>query len=256
MTLAGKIAIVTGGASGIGKAIAERFAAEGARLCIADLDRDAAAQVAAAIGAGAFAVGLDVTGQDSIEALVAQVVSTAGGIDILVNSAGIYTAGTIEEITRESWSRTQAVNTEGTLFTMQAVAAQMIRQGRGGKIINLASIAGRRGTPMVLAYCASKAAVISMTQAAALHLIKHRINVNAIAPGEIDTPMWDVIDVEVSRRQNRPVGDTRRIVAEAVPLGRMALPSEMGGLAVFLASEGADYIVGQTFGFDGGLWTA
>jgi len=256
MKLAGKVAIVTGGASGIGRAIAERYAREGARVCVADVDANAAVQTAAAIGGGAFAAGLDVTHQPSIDALLGRVVETVGGIDILVNNAGIFSAGTVEEVTRESWGRILAVNTEGTLFTMQAVARQMIRQGRGGKIINMSSQAGRRGRAMVLAYCASKAAVISITQSAGLHLIKYGINVNAIAPGVVDTPMWDAIDFEFSRRDGRPPGETRRIVGEEVPLGRMARPEELGGIAVFLASEDADYIVAQTYGVDGGTWTA
>jgi NAD(P)-dependent dehydrogenase (short-subunit alcohol dehydrogenase family) len=256
MKLQGKVAVVTGGARGIGRAIAERYAREGARVCVADIGADAATQAAAAIGSGAFATALDVTDQRSIDAMIDRVVETAGGIDILVNNAGVFSAGTVEEVTRESWGRTLMVNTEGTLFTMQAVARQMIRQDRGGKIINMSSQAGRRGRAMVLAYCASKAAVISITQSAALHLIKYRINVNAIAPGVVDTEMWDTIDLEFSRREGRARGESRRIAGETVPLGRMARPEELGGIAVFLASEDANYIVAQTYGVDGGNWTA
>jgi galactitol 2-dehydrogenase len=256
MRLDGKVAIVTGGAHGIGCAIAERLGREGARVCIADVNEDAARQTAAAIGAGAFAARLDVTSEGSIRDLIAHVVSTADGIDILVNNAGIFTGGTIEEITREQWTRTLAVNLEGTVFMMQAVARQMIQQARGGKIINMSSQAGRRGRPMVLAYCASKAAVISVTQSAALHLIKHGINVNAIAPGVVDTTMWDEIDLAFSRAEGKPPGETRQTVAAAVPAGRMARPEEIAGLAIFLASADADYIVGQTYGVDGGNWLA
>jgi galactitol 2-dehydrogenase len=139
---------------------------------------------------------------------------------------------------------------------MQAVARQMIKQGRGGKIINLASQAGRRGEPLGAAYCATKAAVISLTQSAGLGLIQHRINVNAIAPGIIDTPMWDVVDREFARLENLPIGEKKRQVGEAIPIGRMGQPEEVAGCAVFLASEDSDYVVAQTYGVDGGNWMA
>jgi D-sorbitol dehydrogenase (acceptor) len=199
MRLQDKVAIVTGGASGIGRAIAGRYAREGARVCIADVNAAAAEGAAREIGGGAFAVGFDVTSQASIDALVATVVDRAGGIDILVNNAGIFAMGPIEEVTREQWDRLFDVNTKGKFFTMQAVARQMISQGRGGKIINLASQAGRRGEALVPTYCASKAAVISISQSAALQLIRHGINVNAIAPGVVDTPFWEFVDAEFAR---------------------------------------------------------
>lgn len=256
MKLQGKIAIVTGGASGMGRAIAQRYAQEGARVCIADVNEDAAEATAAEIGGGAFAQAFDCTQQDSIDALVAAVVGTAGGIDILVNNAGIFAMAPIDELTREQWHRLFAVNTEGKLFTMQAVAKQMVQQGRGGRIINMASQAGRRGEALVLAYCASKAAVISITQSAALRLVKHGILVNAIAPGVVDTPFWDFVDREFARYENRPVGETKRMVGHAVPMGRMGRPEDYGGMAVFLASDDSAYIAGQTFGVDGGNWLA
>ena len=256
MRLQGKTAIVTGGASGMGRAIAARYAAEGARVCIADLNGEAAAATAKAIGAGAFAQTFDCTSQDSIDALVAAVVASAGGIDVLVNNAGIFAMAPIDELTREQWGRLFAVNTEGKLFTMQAVAKQMVLQGRGGRIINMASQAGRRGESLVLAYCASKAAVISITQSAALRLVKHGILVNAIAPGVVDTPFWEFVDREFARYEGRPVGETKRMVGEAVPMGRMGRPEDYGGMAVFLASDDSGYVVGQTFGVDGGNWLA
>jgi D-sorbitol dehydrogenase (acceptor) len=123
---------------------------------------------------------------------------------------------------------------------MQAVAKQMIKQGHGGKIINLASQAGRRGEPLVAVYCASKAVVISITQSAGLALIKHHINVNAIAPGAVDTPFWEFVDREFARYENRQIRETKRMVSEAVPYGRMAKPEDLTGMAVFLATEDAD----------------
>jgi len=256
MKLADKVAIVTGGASGIGKAIVKRFFDEGARVVVADREAAAAEALAKSLGAGSFSVALDVTKQESIDGLVTAVAERAGGIDILVNCAAIYALTPITEVSREQWSALFSINVNGTFFTMQAVARQMIEQGRGGKIINLASQAGRRGEPLGAAYCATKAAVISLTQSAGLALIQHRINVNAIAPGIIDTPMWDVVDREFARLENLPIGEKKRQVSKAIPIGRMGQPEEVAGCAVFLASEDSDYVVAQTYGVDGGNWMA
>ncbi|MGA7125376.1 MAG: L-iditol 2-dehydrogenase, partial [Chthoniobacterales bacterium] len=256
MKLADKVAIVTGGASGIGKAIVKRFFDEGARMVVADRDAAAAEVLAKSLGAGSFSVPLDVTEQESIDRLVAVVADRAGGIDILVNCAAIYALTPITEVSRQQWSTVFSINVDGTFFTMQAVAKQMIKQGRGGKIINLASQAGRRGERLGAAYCATKAAVISLTQSAGLALIRHGINVNAIAPGIIDTPMWDVVDREFARLENLPVGEKKRQVSRQIPFGRMGRPEEVAGCAVFLASEDSDYVIAQTYGVDGGNWMA
>ncbi|MGH7210424.1 MAG: L-iditol 2-dehydrogenase [Acetobacteraceae bacterium] len=254
MRLDGKVALITGGARGIGLAIARRYASEGARVIIADLSQDAAQQAAGEVGQGAAALAVDVTRQDSIEAMVAASVAAAGRIDILVNNAGVFDLAPVMEITRESYRRVFAVNVEGLLFTLQAVAGQMIRQGDGGKIINFASQAGRRGEALVAVYCASKAAVISLTQSAGLDLIRHRINVNGIAPGVIDTPMWDEVDAMFAKYEHLPPGEKKRQVGAAVPHGRMGRPEDLAGMAVFLASADADYIVAQTYNVDGGNW--
>ena len=254
MRLEGKTAIITGGARGIGRAIAERYAAEGARAVVADINGTEAEAVAAEIGHGAIGVGVNVTQQASIDAMVATVVDRAGRIDILVNNAGVFEMAPILEITRESYAKQFAVNVEGLLFTLQAVARQMVAQGQGGKIVNFASQAGRRGEALVAVYCASKAAVISLTQSAGLGLIKHGINVNAIAPGVVDTPMWDVVDAQFAKYENLPLGEKKRQVGAAVPFGRMGHVEDMTGAAVFLASSDADYIVAQTLNVDGGNW--
>lgn len=256
MHLQDKTAVITGGAAGIGRAIAGRYAREGARVCIADIDADAARRAAAEIGGGAFAVHADCSRRESIEAMVDAVVAEAGGLDILVNNAAVFVLDTVEDVTPENWSRVFAVNVEGVVFAMQAAAKQMIQQGRGGKIINMASQAGRRGEALVLTYCASKATVISLTQSAGLHLIRHRINVNAIAPGVVDTPMWELVDAEFARALGKQPGQVKREVGEAVPFGRMGQPSDYEGVAVFLASADSDYVVAQTFGVDGGNWMA
>jgi acetoin reductase-like protein len=254
MKLKDKVAIVTGGARGIGAAICRRYADEGARVAVADLLEAEADALAQEIGRGAFGVRLDVTQRSSIDAAVAKVVDQAGGIDILVNNAGIFEMAPILEITEESFDKQFAVNTKGLLFMLQTAARRMVEQGRGGKIVNFSSQAGRRGEALVAVYCASKAAVISITQSAGLDLIKHRINVNSIAPGVIDTPMWDHVDAQFAKWENRPIGEKKRLVGEAVPYGRMGRPEDMVGAAVFLASEDADYVVAQTLNVDGGNW--
>ena len=254
MKLRDRVAIVTGGARGIGAAICRRYAAEGARVVVADRLAPEAGALAAEIGNGALALPLDVTDRGSIESLVGETVRQAGGIDILVNNAGIFDLAPILDITEESYDRVFAVNVRGVLFTLQAVARQMVRQGRGGKIVNLSSQAGRRGEALVAVYCASKAAVISLTQSAGLGLIEHRINVNGIAPGVIDTDMWDQVDGLFARYENLPPGEKKRLVGEAVPAGYMGRPDDLAGAAVFLASADADYVVAQTLNVDGGNW--
>ena len=252
MRLDGKVALVTGGARGIGRAIAERFVREGARVAVGDID--GAAATAAAIDGAVEGFRLDVTRQDSIDETIAAVVRRYGRLDILVNNAGVFDMAPLVEITRESYARVFAVNVEGLLFTSQAAARQMIGQGHGGKIVNFASQAGRRGEALVAVYCASKAAVISITQSTGLDLIRHGINVNAIAPGVIDNEMWEQVDAQFARYENLQPGEKKRLVGAAVPFGRMGRPDEVAGLAAFLASPDADYIVAQTYNFDGGNW--
>ncbi len=139
-------------------------------------------------------------------------------------------------------------------LTLQAAARQMINQDHGGKIINMASQAGRRGEALVGVYCASKAAVISLTQSAGLNLIKHKINVNAIAPGVVDGEHWDGVDALFAKYENRPLGEKKRLVGQEVPYGRMATADDLTGMAVFLASHDSDYVVAQTYNVDGGNW--
>ena len=252
--LDGKSALITGAARGIGRAFAEAFAREGARVALADIDGDGAREAAGAIGAGAIAVEMDVTRQDSIDAAVETTVSALGGIDILVNNAAIFTAAPVVDITRQDYARAFDVNVSGTLFTLQAVARHMIERGKGGKIINMASQAGRRGEPLVAVYCATKAAVISLTQSAGLNLIAHGINVNAISPGVVDGEHWDGVDAFFARYEGKAPGQKKAEVGAAVPFGRMGNADDLTGMAVFLASDEARYIVAQTYNVDGGQW--
>ncbi len=254
MRLAGKSALITGSARGIGRAFAEAYAREGATVAIADINLDAAMKTADEIGGKAYAVSLDVTDLGSINAAVKAVEHKAGGLDILINNAALFDLAPIVEISKASYDRLFSVNVAGTLFMLQAAARSMIAAGRGGRIINMASQAGRRGEPLVAIYCATKAAVISITQSAGLDLIKHGINVNAIAPGVVDGEHWDHVDSLFAKYENRPLGEKKRLVGQGVPYGRMGRAEDLTGMAVFLASDEAEYIVAQTYNVDGGQW--
>ena len=255
MRLHGKTALITGAARGIGLAFARAYAAEGATVCIADLNLDAAQKAAAEIGPQAHAIALDVTRQDSIDAAFAAAIAQMGHLDILINNAALFSAAPIAEITRVDYDRLFAVNVAGTLFCTQVAARHMIPRGRG-TIINMASQAGRRGESLVAVYCATKAAVISLTQSAGLNLISHGITVNAIAPGVVDGEHWDGVDAFFAKYEHKAPGQKKQEVGAAVPFGRMATAADLTGMAIFLATDEAKYIVAQCFGVDGGNWMA
>ena len=252
--LAGKNALITGAARGIGRSFAEAYISEGARVAIADIDLERAQQSAAELGGNAIAIKMDVTSQRSIDEGLAQAIDAFGQIDILINNAAIFTAAPIVEIERGDFQRAFDINVSGTLFTLQAVARHMIDKGIKGKIINMASQAGRRGEPLVAVYCATKAAIISLTQSAGLNLIEHGINVNAIAPGVVDGEHWDGVDAFFAKYENKEPGQKKREVGLSVPYGRMGRAGDLTGMAIFLASDEADYIVSQTYNVDGGQW--
>ncbi|CAN5391426.1 L-iditol 2-dehydrogenase [soil metagenome] len=252
--LDGKIAIVTGGASGIGLAIAKSFAAEGARVCIADISSEKSAQAAATLGRDAFGHAVDVTSLASIAALVEAVVAQAGRLDILINSAGVFGMQALTDITEAEFDRVFAVNTRGLLFMIQAAARQMVAQGQGGTIVSIASGAGRRASPGAAIYSASKAAAISITQAAAQELIRHNIRVNAIAPGAVDTPMWQYVEQKFSEVLGMEPGSAEAVQVSLTPIGRMSQPEEYAGAALYLASTESSYVVGQTLNVDGGMF--
>ncbi len=254
MRLKDKVAIITGSARGIGRGFAEAYVREGATVAIADINLAAAEACAKEIGPKAFAVHMDVSKLDSITKAVDEVVAKAGQIDILVNNAALFDLAPIVDITEASYNKLFSINVYGVLFTMQAVAKHMVARGKGGKIINMASQAGRRGEALVGVYCATKATVISLTQSAGLNLIQHGINVNAIAPGVVEGEHWDHVDAMFAKYENRPLGEKKKIVGEGVPIGRMATPKDLEGMAIFLASCESDYIVSQTYNVDGGQW--
>jgi NAD(P)-dependent dehydrogenase (short-subunit alcohol dehydrogenase family) len=256
MRLKGKTALITGAARGIGLEYARAYIAEGATVALADINAEAVAKAAAELGPMAVGIQMDVTRQDSIEAGFASAITKMGNLDILINNAALFSASPIAEITRADYERLFSVNVSGTLFCLQAAARHMIARGEGGKIINMASQAGRRGEGLVAVYCASKAAVISLTQSAGLGLIQHKINVNAIAPGVVDGEHWDGVDAFFAKYEGKAPGQKKREVGEAVPYGRMGTAQDLTGMAIFLATPEAEYIVAQCFGVDGGNWMA
>lgn len=254
MRLQGKNALITGAARGIGLAFAKAYVTEGARVAIADIDLARATAAAADIGEAAVAVQMNIADQASIDAGLGDAIDALGHIDILINNAAVFSAAPIAEITRADYQRVFDINVAGTLFTLQAVANHMIERGIKGRIINMASQAGRRGESLVAVYCASKAAVISLTQSAGLNLIQHGINVNAIAPGVVDGEHWDGVDAFFAKYEGKAPGQKKKEVGEAVPYGRMGTAEDLTGMAVFLASEDAAYVVAQTYNVDGGNW--
>lgn len=256
MRLQGKTALITGAARGIGLEFARAYIAEGATVALADINAARVAEAAASLGPQAVPVVMDVTRQESIDAGFAQAIAAMGKLDILVNNAALFSAAPIADITRADYDRLFAVNVAGTLFCLQAAARHMIARGQGGKIINMASQAGRRGESLVAVYCATKAAVISLTQSAGLNLVAHGINVNAIAPGVVDGEHWDGVDAFFAKYEGKAPGQKKREVGQAVPFGRMGTAQDLTGMAIFLATPEADYIVAQTFGVDGGNWMA
>lgn len=251
-----KVAILTGAAGGIGEAVAARYLAEGARCVLVDLKPadSIAPELRAAYGERVATLHANITRREDIDTIVAHTVERFGRIDILFNNAALFDMRPLLDESWEVFDRLFDVNVKGMFFLMQAVARRMADQGHGGKIINMSSQAGRRGEALVAHYYATKAAVLSYTQSAALALAPYGINVNGIAPGVVDTPMWQEVDALFARYENRPLGEKKRLVGEAVPLGRMGVPEDMTGAALFLASSDADYVTAQTLNVDGGNW--
>ena len=246
MSLSGKVVIITGAARGIGRAIAERFAQEQACVVVANIDRARGRETVEVLsGAGAEArfVACDVGDSVQVAALVAASVDAFGALDVLVNNAGILHTGDFMETTEEDFDRVLRVNLKGPLLVGQAVARQLIEQGRGGAIVNLSSVGAVLAAPFQAAYNVSKAGVAQLTRVMALSLAPHGIRVNAIGPGTIGTDMT---------RHMLEDDDLRRRILSRTPMGRVGEPAEVAAVAVFLASEEASYITGQTVYCDGG----
>ena len=266
--LKGKVAIVTGSGQGIGKGIALRLANEGAHVVIAEYKAENAHAVANEIskmGPRALAYPVDIGDTDQINQMVKDVVREFGKLDILVNNAGVLETLPLFDLTPEKWDWLQRVNQRGVFFCLRAAALQMVAQipedvkaaGKAdrsyGKIVNLSSVAGRKGRPYAAHYSAAKWAVISITQSAAGYLAPYNINVNAICPGVVPTPMWDDIDKTQAQRFGLQQGEWIQNTVDKVPLKRAAKPDDIGAAVAFLCSEDADYITGQALNVDGGM---
>lgn len=253
--LNGKHALLTGAGGGIGLAVARAYLNEGARCTIVDIATAPSpelAQVLAAHSGQAHYVRADVTQLPQIDAMLGAAQERFGNIDILFNNAAIFDMAPLLESDEAMYERLFAVNVKGAFFTMQKVLAHMVDKDVRGAVINMASQAGRRGEALVSHYCASKAAVISYTQSAALAMAPHRIRVNGIAPGVIATPMWSHVDALFAKYENLPLGEKKKRVGLAVPLGYMGEPEDICGAAIFLASDEASYVTAQTLNVDGG----
>ena len=253
--LAGRHALLTGAGGGIGLAVTEAYLREGARCSVVELSAQPSAELAALLASHPqhlHYVAGDVSNNDSIAAMVHSARQRFGNIDTLFNNAALFDMAPLLESDERMYQRLFDVNVKGMFFVMQAVLKQMVDEAKTGSVINLASQAGRRGEALVAHYCASKAAVISYTQSAALAMAPHGIRVNAIAPGVVDTPMWGHVDSLFAKYEGLQPGEKKKAVGLAVPLGRMGTPADVAGAAVFLASSESAYITAQTLNVDGG----
>ena len=257
MSVEGKRVVVTGAAQGIGRGIADRLAAEGASVCVADLDESGAEKAAAAIresGGMAVAATGNVAERADIRRMIDRCVTEFGGLDVMFNNAGFNKPEPFLEITEEIWHQIMNVNALGVLMGCQEAAKTMIAQGTGGKIVNTASIAGRQGFPSFVPYCVSKFGVIAITQGAARALAAHKITVNAFAPGVVATPLWDKLDQDLMDigDSERP-GQAMEEFSAGILQGRPADPADIAGTARYLASSDSDYLTGQVVMIDGGM---
>ncbi len=253
----GKVALVTGAGRGIGAAIASDLAAHGARVVVADLNRGAAEDVVVAIsqsGGKALAAAVDVSDRQSVILAIEEAVVHFGRLDVMFNNAGISQTCPFLEVTEADFRRIMDINGLGVLIGTQEAARQMISQGGGGKIINTASIAGKQGYPLFAHYCASKFAVVALTQAAARALAEHKITVNCFAPGVVATELWQQLDREFMDHGLTQVPDQAiNEFSQSILLGRVSTPADLTGSTRFLASSLSDYMTGQTLMIDGGM---
>ena len=254
ITLGGHCVLITGGNGGIGLAAVEQLLELQAKCVVVDLGLASSEikSLQSQFSGQLDYLSADLTVTGVVEQVVADAVSSMGEINVLFNNAAVFDMAPFLESDEAMYDRIFSVNVKAMFLMLQKVAGQMVEQNRGGSIINMASQAGRRGEALVSHYCASKAAVISYTQSAALAFSHHQIRVNAISPGVIDTPMWKTVDALFAKHEGLAIGEKKRLVGEAVPLGRMGSPGDIAGAVAFLASKQSSYITGQTINVDGG----
>ena len=251
-----KVCIVTAGAQGIGEAIGRGLAKEGAKVVFADINVELAEKVAGDVnqqGGKAIAIRVDVGDREQVRALVQKTVAEFGQLNVIFNNAGLNKPQPILEITEEAWNLILRVNTQGVLHGIQEAGRQMIAQGSGGKIINTASVAARQGYENMGSYCASKFAVVALTQSAAREFAKYHITVNAFSPGVVATPLWEKLDLDLMQLgvSSKP-GEAIQNFSSGILLGRPATPQDIVPTALFLASSDSDYVTGQVMAIDGG----
>ena len=247
----GKVIVVTGGAKGIGRGIVERFAHEGASVVLVDIDEAGAREVAAPLGDRALVVRADVTSEADLERATRAAVERFGRLDVMVNNVGIIQVKSLLEASPEEWRKILDINVVSVFLGCKVAARQMIELGNGGVILNAASGAGRRGNRLVSAYCATKAAVINMTQSFALELAEHRIRVNCYQPGHIETPMWDDLAVAWKKATGQDRDEMIELFRSTVPWGRFGRPDDVAAVCSFLATDDAEYVTGQSVGMNG-----
>ncbi len=251
MLLKKTVAVITGAAGGIGKALAEAFAAEGAKVAIADINLEAAEETARQIGKSAIAVEVDVSNKASADAMVAKAESALGPVDTLVNNAGVSYETPFLDCSQELWDKTLNINLKGTFNCSQAAIARMLPR-KSGVIINMSSQSGKSGNSHYAAYCASKFGIIGLTQSLAMEFAAEGIRVNALCPGVVFTPLWDRMIVDYARKRNMTPEEVKPYLESKIPLGRLCTPGDVAEMAVFIASAKASYITGQSINISGG----
>ncbi|MDR6417495.1 acetoin reductase [Pseudarthrobacter sulfonivorans] len=256
MAINGKVAFVTGAAQGIGQAIASRLASDGADVALFDLKEDGLQETKSlveAAGRRAIVIGGDVTDKASLEAAVNRTVEELGGLDIMINNAGIAGVGAVENITEADFDRTFSINVKGVLFGIQVAAAKLKELDHGGKIIAATSIAAHDSFPMTGLYSSTKFAVRGLIQAAAKELGAFGITVNGYSPGIVGTGMWEQLDRDFAALTGAEEGATFKKYVEGITLGRASTPEDVAGFVSYLAGPDSDYMTGQTPLIDGGI---